>query len=326
MAQSRSAEMATQEFSADEQAQFDAMRDADDAPIDTSDTQPQETQVVEPQEDAAAAGEAAEARQQQQRQQMVPHAALHEERERRKALDAALAEERRQRTLLEERTNLILQRFAPQQAQQPQAPAIPDLNTDPVGHIVGTLQAQQAEIERLRTGSQQNQQQMQAVGQISALQQRAQALEAQFVVEHPDYASAVGHLMSVRNRELEAIGYRDPAERAQMIQNEGLALAAQAMQRGQNPAELLYGLAGIRGWQAPAADAGETTAQPPPAGQPNGAERLATLSAGQRQARSIGNAAGSAPTAWTAEKLLRMSEKDFEAALKHPEAMALLGS
>src|SRR6185312_13780480 len=98
--------MALDELTPEEQAQFDQMKAADSEP-----------QVVEPTQEApveeTAADSVAGAQEQpaDKRPQMVPHAARHEERERRKAVEGQIAEERKARQTLEERTNLLLQRL-----------------------------------------------------------------------------------------------------------------------------------------------------------------------------------------------------------------------
>jgi hypothetical protein len=321
-------------FSAEEQAQFDAMRAAEYEP------EPQAQQPA--QQPAAPSPEVASQEQPPQPPKMVRLEALHEERERRKQLEKEITSAREQQRLLEERTNLLLQRY--NQQQQPQAPAdhqaepaIPDLATDPVGHIVSTQRALSQRLEKFSGATQEQQEQiarhLQMQQAVQGLTQRAQALEQQFTVEHPDYGDAVRHLMSVRHKELETVGFRDPAERASILQQEGLGLAARSLQFGGNPAEAIYELAKLRGYASRAAEPPNSPAQPavpgaasvpPPAAA--AAERLANIAAGQQHARSIGNASGTGPAPLTAQRLLEMPEAEFAKMLEKPEAMALLGS
>lgn len=305
-----------QGLTAEEQVQFDQMRDADAAP---QVVEPEAPVVEEPQVDEAAAAEVAETP--ERRQTMVPHAALHEERERRKASDARLA-------LLEERTNLLLQNIgrAPQPVAAPDSNAqpeivVPDERADPVGHIIAKLQVQERELQTLRGGSQQQREAQQQAMVINAIQTQARALEGEFKQATPDYDAAIEFLVAKDSEELKALGYTDPAQRDAIIRQKGLQIAADAIQNRANPAERLYAIAKLRGFTGtPAAEETEQTAQ-------NGAaQRIATIANGQRQSRTLSGARGAAPQAMTASRLLEMSDADFSRALENPENMGLLGA
>lgn len=297
-------------LTAEEQAQLDAMRATDSALQDPEapSPAPADPATSEPAADPAAAP-------QQPRQQMVPHQALHEERERRKEAEA------RARTL-EERTNLLLQRIgqpqpavAPPQSVAPGETPLPDLNVDPVGHIVGMLQRQQAEITRLREGETQRQQGASQANIIQQIQHHAQASEQEFRISTPDYDRAVQHLVERRSAELAAVGY-SPAQRTQMIQQEAFFTAAQAVQTGRNPAAVIYEIARMRGYQnsppaAPAPQAAAAPAQQAPAPAVDPGERLAAIAAGQQQARTLGAARGSGSAPMTAQRLIEMPDAEF---------------
>lgn len=308
-----------QEFTADEQAQFDAMREDDTAVVE-----PVAPAVEEPAADPAAAAEVEQAATEQRRQTMVPHAALHEERERRKASDARLA-------LLEERTNLLLQQIGkpPQQqaaAVDPAAQAeivVPDERADPVGHIIAKLQLQERELQTLRGGTQQQQQLQQQALAVNAIQQQARALENEFKQTTPDYDAAIEYLVAKDNAELLALGYTDRSLRDQIIRQKGLQIAHDSLQVRANPAERLYAIAKLRGF-APTegVDAEET---PAAVAATNGQARVAAIANGQRQSRTLSGTRGAAPQAMTAQRLIEMSPADFQRALENPANMALLG-
>jgi FMN phosphatase YigB (HAD superfamily) len=207
---------------------------------------------------------------------------------------------------------------APQQPQ-PQG-GIPDPNQDPVGHIVGRLQQAETYIGQLETRRQQEaNQQQQTVAQLQQLQQihgvigRAQELEREFEASTPDYADAVKTLTDARKRELEIAGITDPLQRDAMVKNEGFGVALNALQQGANPAQRIYQLAQARG-HVPQAQV--RTAQ----------DRLRNIAAGQQQAMTLGNARGSGPVPMTVNRLLEMSEADFDKALQTAEGLALLGA
>src|SRR5215472_12387791 len=118
------------------------------------------------------------------------------------------------------------------------------------------------------------------------------------MVERPDYPQAVRHLTQMRNRQLEIAGIRDAAERAQIIQQEGLGVAARAFQDGGNPAERIYQISQAMGYAPPAPQPLPEEAPAHPNGVGNGSEpslpvqptaqqRLETIQRGQQQARSL---------------------------------------
>lgn len=259
----------------------------------------------------------------QQRSAMVPHAALHEEREKRKASDARAK-------LLEERTNLLLERFAqpqPQQqhvqVQQPQAEEIPSLETDPLGHIVGQIQALAKRQEEFAAATTQRQQQEQYNAAASQIVNRAVAMEQEFARATPDYAEAAAYLQEGRRQEYTALGY-EPYQVSQAIQSEAQQIAQQALSRNQNPAEVIYNIARARGFaKAPPAAVGDL---PPLVPAQDGAAKIANIASGQQQNRSLGNTRGSAPAPLTAQRLLEMSDKDFDKMLSTPEGKALMGA
>lgn len=327
--------MSEEHLTADEQSLLDQMR-ADDgkdlplpAPITPNAAEPAASPPPETADDTEPA--------QPQPQRTVPLAALHEERERRKRAEQDRDAERERQRLLEERTNILLQRIGQQQAapeQQrapaPAQPAIPDLATDPVGHILATQRAQQQKLDEFSGATKQqtdelNQKFLQQQ-ELAALAQHAQALEQQFSVDNPDYPQAVQHLVKVRHQELEAIGFRNPGERHRIIQNEGLGVAARMLQQGGNPAEAIYALAKMRGYAAPAQAASGPAQTETPQGSAAVEQRLQNVAAGQQQARSLGNVRGSGPAPLTAQRLLQMTEAEFAKTIGTPEGKALLGA
>lgn len=334
--------MSEEHFTAAEQAQFDAMRAADD--IEQPAEQPAGQPAASPSPAPPAEPAAAEGEQPAQPPKMVQLAALHEERERRKQYERDLAAEREQRRVLEERTNLLLQRFNQQQPAaetakpaDPPEPTIPDLATDPVGHIIGNQQALARQLAAMSSATREQQEQFRRENEMrqvaTAVATRAQAMEEKFATEHQDYAAAVQHLTQTRHREMEIAGFRDPVQRHQMIQQEGFQLAAHMIQNGGNPAEAIYELAKMRGY-APAAPAQPSASTEPPAPQeaqdqaPSAAQqKLETIAAGQQQARSLGQAGGSGPTPLTVQRLIALSDKEFGKMLEtSAEARALLGA
>lgn len=258
------------------------------------------------------------------KKRMVEYGALHEERERRK-------EERVRREKAEQEVAKVSERFkvleelvraasAPvPQAQQP----IPDVNTDPVAHFEAQLAARDRHIAQIEGYQRQQQQQAQQQQQINFIRQSATQSEVEFAKETPDYQEAATYVQMIRNAQLEAIGLVDPAARAQQLAMEALNLAANAQQRGQNPAALIYNMAKASGWKGKAAEPqpiatnGAATPQAAAAAAPAAAaKKLETVARGQVANASLSQLNGGAATETSVETLLKMSDEDFAKATK----------
>jgi hypothetical protein len=318
MARSSSVALPT-ELSAADQAQMAEMRRADSAPHEPE-PPPPAAPLEEPPVDQGQPLE--ESPSERPPPGYVPHGALNEERTRRQQSEERLRELERQNTLLQERTNLILQSVQ-QQAQQPAQPQaeIPTIDKDPVGYLVGTIQRQGEEIQRLLQDSTQRQQAQQQTQQTLSLAQLAQVKENEFKAVTPDYEPALAYLMQQRQAELQAVGIRDPMQRQQILSNEYLTVAQIALGDNRNPAEAIYEIAKVRGYK-PANGAAAPQEVIPPV---TAAERVANVAAGQQQSRSLSSVRGSAPVPLTAQRLIEMSPAEFDAAISTPEGRALLG-
>lgn len=290
-------------------AQLDQMRQDDGAQVQTE-TTPEPAVQPEP----AAEGEGGPP-------SSVPYARFKEERDRLKEERDRRMEAERRAQVVDQRVEQMLQLVrAQQQPQTPppaaQQPEVVDLNTDPLRHILTRLEAQ----ERTIGGVTQNMQQAQMMAQQQAqytqvvqhVQSAVMAAEADFKRATPDYDRAVQYLVEQRDKALEMAGVSDPLQRAQMIQQDALAVSARAIQTGRNAAEMAYQLAQVHGYQ-------------PSRGNTEPGQRLQSVQAGQQQARSIGAVSGTGPGAKTADKLYKMSDKEFQEALKDPDWKSLLG-
>ena len=84
--------------------------------------------------------------------------------------------------------------------------------------------------------------------QINELAMRVNNAEIEFARQHPDYWQAVEFLRQKRIQELRTLGIDD--ERAIMtdLQAQAFQISTTALQRGKNPAEVLYELAKMNGY------------------------------------------------------------------------------
>lgn len=218
---------------------------------------------------------------------MVPHGALHEERERRKEAERQVKEANSKFSLLEGRLEEL------RRAAEPKPPEGPE---DPI-QTIQELKAWKKQTEQTLTEQQQQEQ---------GFRQFNEAVEAgleEFRAENPDYDAAIEYLAQERDAQLKAIGH-NAQEAMAIMKREANAIFAKALQDGVNPGSRVYALAKRMGYQKEA----------PETGKPNGAsasQRLRTIAAGQGAARSLSNAAGSATKPLTLQALADMSREEF---------------
>lgn len=232
------------------------------------------------------------------RKQRVPLAALHEERTKRQELQTQLQAQQEQQRVLNERLTRILEAQQQQQIQQqqpaPEAP--PSFEDDPVAafnHLQNELVRSQQQMQQYLQG---NYQQVTQQQQFQQLVQEVTAQEAQFKAVTPDYDAAHTHFTARKVAEYKALGMDDVMANQQLAKDY-TGIAQIAKQQGKNPAEMLYNLAKVHGYNG---------SQAPGAGQ-------------QRKAppTSLSNASGTprAPDekgAVTASDISQMSDKEFD--------------
>lgn len=231
----------------------------------------------------------------QEKVKMVPHEALHEERIKRKELAARL--EAKEKADAEYRAS-IEAKLA--RLTNPPPPK-PDVEKEPVRalqHDIGeTRELIKPLAERLNT-FEQGQRRMAAEADIA---NRTVASEVEFLKKNTDYHDAVAHLQKVADLNLQAMGIDDPVQRANLIKQQSLGLAHQALQAGKSPAEVAYQLAKNYGYQGK---------KPEPAAEE---KKLETIAKGQQESKSLGGG-GATKTggAITLEQLERMSDEEID--------------
>lgn len=270
-------------------AEFEAMRQAD---VEAEKQSPEPEKQPEQQEEPG-----------KKEEKVVPLAALHEERQRRKELqqriEAAEAQRQRDMQILEQRLQAL---------QSPPQP-LPSVDDNPVANFdrrIGQLSEQQEQVLRTMQESQARQEQQQQIQRLASV---VQTNEAQFVKSAPDYTDAVNHLREVRKQELMVLTGADEMQAAEMVQNELMQTAFKLAAAGKNPAEVAYNLAKARGYVVKT----QTGAQKIEAQQKVGAA-----------SRSLGTG-GAVNNRLTAEALLSMDDAEFEALSKSEWRKAMGG-
>jgi hypothetical protein len=227
------------------------------------------------------------------RKQKVPLAALHEERQKRQALEVQLAAQQQQMQ------QFMAQQQAAQQAQlQAQQEAeIPSFEDDPHGYILAREKQFAQELENLKNGQGQQQQvqlaQQQFAQEVAVLTPVVIDSEARFKATHPDYDAAASHVFSTVGQAIRQQHPYATPEQLQHVQTAALVQFAKICQaQGIDPAEHLYGRAQQLGFQ--------TARQAP-----------------RREYTSLSNAAGStrAPdekSGVSASQISQMSDREFD--------------
>jgi len=247
----------------------------------------------------------------------VPYERFKEANDRRKEVERQAAEDRRK---WEERFNHLLERVGQPQPPPAQAetPAIPDVQADPVGHIVGTMRQLGASQEQINQEVAAQRQRAQEAQLVSYVRTQASAHEREFRRDTPDYNDAVDYLKGIYDAQLAANGITDPGQRELMVQQEAIKISAMAIQQGANIAERFYNLAKATGYRPQQAQQAEQTPDP--------AAQIQRIARGQEQARSLGNTRGNGPTPMTAQKLLEMSDAEFDKIKDSPQVRSLMGA
>jgi hypothetical protein len=183
----------------------------------------------------------------------VPLEALQEERAEKKQLRDELKQFREWQAALAQRLQQYsgASDFAPAGLRR-DTPARQDLVPDPkekpldyINHVLGQLQSNTVELQQWR------QQQEAAAQQRATVQQYADwaaAQEQEFAKAQPDYRDAYRYAAEVRDKELQALGYSDPAVRANITRMNTAEIVSNALQQGRNPAELVWEYARARGF------------------------------------------------------------------------------
>jgi hypothetical protein len=149
-------------------------------------------------------------------------------------------------------------------ATQPTPAAeVPDPQTRPldyINHVLGNMQVTTAELQQWRQQQEQSAQQRAAVQQYASW---ATTQEQEFAKGQPEYHEAYRFAADTRDKELQALGYSDPAARANIVRMNTAEIINNAIQQGRNPAELVWEYARARGFTSKAvrATAGDAEAQ-----------------------------------------------------------------
>jgi len=224
-----------------------------------------------------------------QQERVVPLAALHEERGRRRDLDRQNRDLQQQVAELKGKFSIIDRLAAPPPTREP------TVEDDIFGVVRNTSSAVNDIRRRLDAADHEKRE----VAWRDDLVRAYQVDAAQFESRTPDFKAAYNHLLQSRAQELVALGYDDPQAVHQALLADEFAVAQMALQSRRSPAEVIYNLARQRGYMK---------------GGGSGQDRLDTIARGQAAGKSLASAGGGASDSeMSAEALLRMPMDQFEA-------------
>ena len=258
----------------------------------------------------------------------VPLQELLNERRKRQDIEAEMQEHRQSNAVLNERVRNLWEsqqqtRQAQQQEKQP-AEEVPDPEEDPLGHANWRIKKMEDQLRQVATNNQRGMQQQAAAQRQQAQQNETQSIvsqsqnmQTQFANEHGDYWDAYKYLEDTRTAELQSMGYDEKAV-TEVISNERSMIVSQSIERDpqgrptgwrQNPAEVAYNLAKMRGYAPPA----PVETAPQQVDVPT-AQRMDMAANGQATGNSVGaigrsTTPGGAPTL---ESVANMSDVEFE--------------
>ena len=183
-------------------------------------------------------------------------------------------------------------------------PPVPKFEEDPAAHLRYQQEEMRKEMEPVKRELEQSRQVQAQQAAEARLQQAVQAAEAEFAAATPDYMDAINHMHAVADRNLQIMGIDDPAQRAQAIRRDAMALAVRALQAGKSPAELAYQVAKNQGY----------TAKAP------GVDRIANIEKGQKATPSMPSGGVKAPTETVSiTALADMDDDEFNKLIDDPE-------
>jgi hypothetical protein len=309
-------------FTPEEQAAFDAYERGEESPASDGLTPPAAEPVSTAAEPPAADPETAEpeaapeAQPRDEKGKFVPHGALHEERERRKAVEKERDELRERFARGDERLRILSEAMQRPAAAQPAAAPEPVKVPNPDEDIFGYAKHLEQQIEALRTGQTQlteSQKKAEETRLAEAARNEVIGFYQQdlrtAIKADASVADAYEHLFAGRVAELTLFGM-DQKAAIEAVREEEFNLAQTARQRGQSPAAMIAALAKSRGF-APRAP--EPAPAPAAAPTETAAERAARAAAGQAgPGRSLSAAGGQPAGEITLETLSSMSEAEFE--------------
>ena len=179
---------------------------------------------------------------------------------------------------------------------------------DPLGAMIHKLNAVNRQVAELQTKLAKQQEQQELAQQYQQFAENVKSLRNEFTKANPDFDDAYKHLHGIRIADLMDTGMTK-AQATQALHRQELELAASALERGKNPAEVIYGMAKRYGYTGKAAAVPE--GKPAAPAQKAAEEKVQRLANGQFAAKAPARAAAPASEGLTVEGLKDASDSDL---------------
>lgn len=251
--------------------------------------------------------------------QMVPLAALQESRRKEKeARERQLVTEQQFREMQQQLAEMRGRVDGIGQQRQPEAPKPPEDPEPNKADDYGAwlewrtrqsdreVQALKDSLKTFESDRETRQKEQEQASQYQQVMEQYATKAREFATEAPDFQQAYQHLIRSRVEELQALGYQ-PQQAVNQARQEELTIAVNAMSQGANPAERLYNVAKMRGYQQQTEAAPAPTAQQP---APAPAPRVDPQKRAQ-VAKSLSTAPGAPSTAPASADLANMNEDEY---------------
>lgn len=319
-------------FTPEEQAAFEAYERGEEAPsaapaaVEAPEAAPAGGEAAapagEPVVDPAAPAIDPQSQARDEKGKFVPHGALHEEREKRKAIEKDRDELREKVARFDERLRIFSEASRAQPAAAAQPAAEPPKVIDPKEDIFGAYEQLKAKLDALEGGVQKSAEDRRVEAEQKAVHDHYIADAQRFVAAEPSFGEAYRHLYQSRGAELLAAGVPE-SQIVARIRDEEMQIAAAARQANRSPAETIFAIAKARGFAPKAPEPAPATTPTPATPVETAAQKAERVAAGQAGPGKSLSAAGGAPAGEvTFETLMNMSEAEFEAfALKNPDKL-----
>lgn len=219
----------------------------------------------------------------------VPLSALNESRAQLRQTQAELSQMREKLQSVDELRDQ-LQEFRSRDRQQTEEDRF---NTDPLGALREQMSKLDQKIDHRETEQQERGQQEQQEQQMF---HSIASQVNQFKETVPDYDDALQHVLQGRKAEFIAMGMPE-TEALNRVSAEAQNIATTALQNGQNPGQVVYELAKVRGYA-----------------QKKNAEKIERVDKGQKASSSLSGSSGDAgDQGFSLGEIDNMSEAEFEA-------------
>lgn len=189
------------------------------------------------------------------------------------------------------------------QAETPAQP-IPSFEDDPIEALKYKLDQAEKKINEFDQDKLQTREQYERAASMQKFQNTYASKAREFEQQAPDFKDAYAFALKSRFEEYQALGYSQE-EAVALVNEDEMAIVAKALQSEQNPAESIYKLAKMRGYQGKQAANESINNQ--------AKQKMETLERGMNASKSLSNnGGGQANGDLTIESILAMDDDEFD--------------